>query len=66
MIAETLDNDAYSHSCICPCCNTKLYRDFEERVFYCEACGQQLHQRAFTDEEVAEALFQKEMDEFED
>lgn len=63
---ETVENNAYSHSCTCPCCGTRLSRDYEERVFYCEVCGQQLHQRAFTDEEVDEALFQHEMDEFED
>lgn len=63
---ETIENNAYSHSCICPCCGKRISRDFEERVFYCEVCGQQLHQRAFTDEEVKEALFQHEMDEFED
>lgn len=63
---ETISNNAYSHRCFCPVCGNTIQRGYEERVFFCDKCGSQLHQRAFTDEEVKEALFQKEMDEYED
>lgn len=65
-IAETIENDAYSHSCKCPECKKKIFRDSKERTFYCESCGTQLHQRAFTEEEIDAALFEHEMDEYED
>ena len=63
---DTIENDAYLHRCKCPKCNNKLARGNEERLFYCEYCGTKLHQRAFTQEEINEALFQHEMDEYED
>lgn len=65
-LVETVDNDAYLHRCRCPKCNKRITRGYEERVFYCEQCGTQLHQRAFTKEEIDKALFQHEMDEYED
>lgn len=63
---ETINNDAYSNRCNCPVCNKRLFRGSEDRIFYCENCGTQLHQRAFTREEIKEAIFQHEMDEYED
>ena len=65
-IKETIGNDAYLHSCRCPECNEKIHRGYEERTFYCENCGTHLHQRAFTEEEIDDALFQHEMDDYED
>lgn len=65
-IMETIENDAYLHSCVCPKCKKKLHRGYEERTFYCEYCGTLLHSRAFTQEELDDALFQHEMDEYED
>ena len=47
-------------------CKKKLHRGYEERTFYCEYCGTLLHNRAFTQEELDDALFQHEMDEYED
>lgn len=63
---ETVENDAYLHSCKCPECNKRIFRGSEERTFYCENCGTKLHQRAFTQEEIDDALFQHEMDTYED
>lgn len=63
---ETVNNDAYLLKCKCPKCGNKISRDYDERIFYCEQCGTKLHQRAFTEEEIDEALFQHEMDEYED
>ena len=33
---------------------------------YCENCGTKLHQRAFTEKEIDEALFENRMDDYED
>ena len=65
-IRETICNDSYLNSCICPKCNRVIHRGYEERTFYCEFCGTHLHQRAFTQEEIDDALFQHELDEYED
>lgn len=65
-VKETIENDAYLHSCRCPQCSKKIHRGYEERTFYCENCGTRLHQSAFTQEEINDALFQHEMDEYED
>ncbi len=65
-IEETINNDAYLNSCNCPVCGKKISRGDDERTFYCEQCGTRLHQRAFTKKEIAEAIFEKEMDEYED
>ena len=65
-LVETIDNDAYLHRCTCPVCKKKLFRGSEERTFYCEQCGTHLHQRAFTETEIEDALFEHEMDEYED
>lgn len=63
---ETVENDAYLWSCKCPNCGKKIHRDSEERTFFCEQCGIQLHQRAFTEKELDAASFDRKMDEYED
>lgn len=63
---EAIDNDAYLWSCKCPDCGKKIHRGWEERIFYCEQCGAHLHQRAFTEEELDKARFEREMDDYED
>lgn len=61
-ISETIENDAYSHNCKCPRCNNRISRGYEERIFYCYNCGAKLHQRAFTEKEISDALFEHKMD----
>ena len=63
---ETINDDAYLLTCFCPVCYKKLPRSFEEEVFYCRECGQKLHARPFSDAEVEKALFESEMDCYED
>ena len=63
---ETINNNAYLHSCNCPTCNTHLHRGWEEENFYCYKCGEHLHAPAFTDEEIKKAIFDLEMDNYED
>lgn len=65
-IKETINNDAYSNSCVCPVCGKRIARGYEKRTFFCEQCGTHLHQRAFTEKEMEAAIFDKEMDEYED
>jgi ribosomal protein L37AE/L43A len=65
-IKETINNDAYLNSCNCPVCGKKISRGYDERTFYCEQCGTRLHQRAFTEDEIQQALFEDEMDKYED
>lgn len=65
-VVESIENDAYSLRCKCPNCGSTVRRGFEEEMKYCEKCGQKLHLRAFTKEEVDSALFEHEMDEYED
>ena len=65
-IRETVENNAYLNKCKCPICNKIITRGYEERTFYCENCGTKLHQRAFTETEIDNALFEHEMDEYED
>lgn len=43
-----------------------ISRDYEKKTFFCAQCGTQLHQRAFTEEEIHQALFDEEMDRYED
>lgn len=64
---ETIENDAYSYRCKCPVCG-KIHQleGYDERIFFCSKCGERLHQRAFTQEEIDDAIFQREMDEYED
>jgi len=63
---ETIENDAYLNSCKCPVCGKKHFRDSQEGTFFCSKCGTQLHKRAFTDEEIKKAIFDYEMDKYED
>lgn len=63
---ETIENDAYLWRCECPNCGKSLHRGKEEKVFYCEKCGTELHQRAFTQDELDKASFERQMDEYED
>jgi ribosomal protein L37AE/L43A len=63
---ETIKNDAYLNSCECPNCGNYIRRSSKERIFFCEECGTHLHQRAFTQEEIDKALFDNEMDSYED
>ena len=63
---ETIYNRAEYHDCRCPICNSLQYRGYEETIFFCRMCGNELHARAFTQEEIKEALLQNEMDDYED
>lgn len=63
---ETIRNDAYLCCCYCPVCGNRIYHNGKDRTFYCDECGEQLHHRAFTQEEESEAMFNHEMDEYED
>ena len=63
---ETINNDAYMNSCCCPVCKKKHSRSSNERIFYCSECGTRLHQRSFTEKEIADAKFEREMDCYED
>lgn len=65
-IVESVNNNAYLHSCECPKCGKTMTRGYEEETRFCSKCGQKLHLRAFTKEEVDDALFQNEMDDYED
>lgn len=65
-IKETINNDAYLNSCNCPVCKKYISRDYDEKTFFCTQCGTHLHQRAFTSKEIQQALFQDEMDRYED
>ena len=38
----------------------------DNHTLYCEQCGTRLHQRAFTEDEIQQALFEDEMDKYED
>ena len=61
---DTIQNDAYNHSCVCPVCMNSLYRGFEETEQYCPKCGQKLHMPAFSEAEITSALFESECDEY--
>lgn len=63
---DTINNDAYNHSCNCPVCQNKLSRNLDENVFYCKFCGSKLHTPSFSEEEINQAIFEREQDEFED
>jgi len=64
--AEAIENDSYSLSCRCPKCNVYIQRGYEEQTKYCEKCGQKIHMRAFTNEEIETGRFEREMDHYED
>lgn len=63
---DTVENDAYLHSCKCPICDEPITRGSEETHMFCPNCGQRLRLPAFTKDEVDEGIFQREMDEYED
>ncbi len=63
---EAVNNDAYLGSCECPMCGKHITRGYDEESVFCSECGQKLHLRAFTKEEVDDALFEHEQDEYED
>lgn len=63
---ETINNNAYLNSCDCPDCGNTITRGTEERTFFCDNCGIKLHQRAFTQKEIDDSIFQNEMDTYED
>ena len=65
-LLETIKNDAYFHSCECPNCHHILSRNSEEEIFFCRYCGAHLKAKAFTEEEIKDAIFRSEMDEYED
>ena len=54
------------HSCECPNCHHTLFRDSEEEIFFCRYCGAHLWAKAFTEKEIENAIFEWEMDEYED
>ncbi len=64
---EAINLDAYLHSCECPKCRNRVFHSYDgEETKFCENCGQKLHIRAFTEEEIDDALFEEEMDTYED
>lgn len=65
-IKETIQNDAYLLSCRCPACNALIRRGYDEETCYCSKCGQRVHMRAFTDEEIEDAHFEHKMDHYEE
>lgn len=65
-MVETIKNDAYTWSCVCPNCGNYISRGEYEKIVYCNKCGIQLHQSAFTEEAITEARLQKQLDDYED
>ena len=65
-VKETVNNNAYLNSCNCPVCGKHIARGYKEKTFFCQQCGTHLHQRAFTEDEIQKARFEKQMDEYED
>lgn len=63
---DTIQNDAYLLSCQCPVCMHSITRGYDEGVAYCEKCGQKLHFPPFAKEEIDNAMFEHEMDSYED
>lgn len=63
---ESVKDSAYFNSCECPVCGNSMFRDSKEQTRFCSKCGQKLHIRAFTKEEVRQAAFDHQMDDFED
>lgn len=63
---EAVNHNAYDHSCNCPKCGSSMKRDTQESIKFCSVCGTKIHIRAFTNEEINAALFEHEMDEYED
>lgn len=66
-MVEAINLDAYLSRCECPICGNKMFHGCQgEEVKYCSKCGQKLHIRAFTREEIDRAVFEKEQDDYED
>lgn len=63
---DTVQNDAYLLSCKCPACMHRITRSYDEGNAYCEKCGQKLHFPPFSKEEIDNAMFEHEMDTYED
>lgn len=64
-IQEAVKYNQYLHSCHCPSCDNRIHWG-DDRVVYCSKCGQKLWVRKALKEEIEEALFEHEMDEYED
>lgn len=65
-IMESINNSAYLFECKCPVCGKCLSRGNKEEIKFCSKCGQKLHFRAFTEEEIRQARFDRSMDDYED
>lgn len=63
---DSLNDDAYLLSAECPSCGNHIQRGYEECVEFCRKCGQKIHFRAFTEDELERARQSKIMDEYED
>ena len=61
-----INNNAYYLTCQCPVCKSTLSRDYQGEIFYCRYCGTKLLALAFSQEEINNAIFEKEMDNYED
>ena len=65
-VMEAVANSAYHHHAKCPCCGNYFHRANAEKIVYCNVCGQKLHLRAFTEKEISDARWDREMDSYED
>lgn len=63
---DSIQNDAYLLSCKCPSCMSTLGRGYDEEFVFCKRCGKKLHLPAFSQAEIEKAMFEKEMDRYED
>ena len=63
---DTVNNDAYLLTCECPICKTIIDRDYDEHFQYCPSCGTKIRMPPFSEEEIEKAVFENEMDEYED
>lgn len=65
-IMESINNSAYLFMCECPKCGKRMERGRKEEIKFCSKCGQKLHLRVFTEEELRQARFDRSMDDYED
>ena len=63
---DAVRDNAYTLSAECPSCGQLLSRGYEEKFAYCVNCGQRIHFRPFTEDEIKEAHFQDEIDGYEE
>lgn len=63
---DAVRDNAYTLSAECPSCGQLLNRGYEEKFAYCHNCGQRIHFRAFTDEEIKDAHLQDTLDGYEE